>query len=311
MHRPTTISRPAPTPATKTWQPIAKLKGHLGHINDIAISADSRTLVSASEDSTLAVWHLDSATRLGTCVNGGPVCSVDLDVKNAIISGDFNSHVCQWDLHSRNHLQTYFEYFGSSHRDIVRSVAVNPSHASLASGGDDGVVRLWNRYGGDVRRTLLGHADSVRTVSYSGDGQFVVSGGFDGTVRVWDSHSGSLRWVFPHGGRVLAVVVSPDGTLVASGGTDGTVKLWELDTGTLSHVWVMPKEILRSLAFHPSGRLLACGSDTATTLWNVQNGDRWQTLDGRHPVSFSPDGSVLVTGSRTFSLKVWGLSPKA
>jgi WD40 repeat protein len=71
------------------------------------------------------------------------------------------------------------------HRGGVKSVSFSPDGRFLASGGADGVVRMWDiESGREVRR--MEHGDWVQSVSFSPDGRFLASGGRDGVVRVWE-----------------------------------------------------------------------------------------------------------------------------
>ncbi len=67
----------------------------------------------------------------------------------------------------------------------VSSVAFAPDGATLASGMNDDMVRLWRMADGVLLRTLEGHTDAVTSVAFSPDGTMLASGSDDGTVRFW------------------------------------------------------------------------------------------------------------------------------
>ena len=76
------------------------------------------------------------------------------------------------------------------HTDGVRSVAFHPDEKTLASGGTDGTVRLWNVETGENTDTLTGHTDGVTSIAFNPDrnapdGNTLASGSSDGTVRLW------------------------------------------------------------------------------------------------------------------------------
>lgn len=66
----------------------------------------------------------------------------------------------------------------------VRAVAYSPDGTRLATGNDDGTVRIWNPAAGTTLATLTGHIGSVRAVAYSPAGTCLASTGNDGSVRI-------------------------------------------------------------------------------------------------------------------------------
>ncbi|HRS14606.1 MAG TPA: WD40 repeat domain-containing protein, partial [Candidatus Bipolaricaulis sp.] len=68
----------------------------------------------------------------------------------------------------------------------VRSVAFSPDGTVLASGSDDGTIKLWDVTSGTGLRTLTGHTYPVNSVAFSPDGKTLASGSNDGTVLLWD-----------------------------------------------------------------------------------------------------------------------------
>ncbi|MEV5414006.1 hypothetical protein AB0K60_34885, partial [Thermopolyspora sp. NPDC052614] len=65
----------------------------------------------------------------------------------------------------------------------------------LATGGEDGTVRVWDAVTGTARAVLTGHTGVVwAVVAFSGPGgrTLLATGGSDGMVRVWDGDRSAL-----------------------------------------------------------------------------------------------------------------------
>jgi hypothetical protein len=190
----------------------------------------------------------------------------------------------------------------------VRSLVVL-NDGRLASGGEDGKIKLWPLTDKGEPITLS-HGSGVQSLAVLKDGR-LASGGDDGKIKLWPLDDKSEPITLSHGSRVQSLAVLKDGRL-ASGGDDGQIKLWPPDGKsrpmTLTrHWWETPLEApVSSLAVLKDGRLASAGKGRIK-LW---------PLDGKsEPVILQHTGEVrslvvledgrLASASDDGRIKLW------
>lgn len=97
------------------------------------------------------------------------------------------------------------------HTDWVWTINFSADSQTLASGGHDHTVRLWNVQTGQCIKVLKGHEGPIYSLLLHPDQFTLISGSLDGTIKLWDVKTGrclkTLRANRPYEGMNIAGVI--------------------------------------------------------------------------------------------------------
>ncbi|EFN58343.1 hypothetical protein CHLNCDRAFT_142394 [Chlorella variabilis] len=208
------------------------------------------------------------------------------------------------------------------HTDTVASMAFSADGASLATGGLDGRVKVWEVASGRCTQTLEGPGDAVEWVRWHPKGGVVLVGAADFTAWMWLAQTGACMQVFSgHSGSVVCGSFTPDGKWVVTGGGEGdaSLKVWSPKTGECAlTVQGHPYHTagLTCLDIHPDSTAAISGSeDGVPKVVNLSNGRVVASLAGHEEessieaVAFSHHlPHVAMSAGMDGRLMVWDLA---
>ena len=225
---------------------------------------------------------------------------------SAIATGGVGNSISLWNLQNESKITL------RGHRDTVNSVAYSPNGKTLASGGDDWTLRLWDTTRGENTATLKHVVDrtkyAVTAVAFSPDGQILATAAIH--IKLWNLRNQAEIATLRRDNYVRALDFSSDGRFLAAGDQGGprNVKVWDVSTRQAVASMQADSKAVYSVVFSPDDRLLAsAGYDGIIKLWTVSDWNLQGTLHSPggtvYSLDIAPDGKALAsTGHESVSL---------
>lgn len=162
---------------------IAQLTGHSGPVNAVAFSDDGEHLYSGSADGSIRLWSADGSDKrpIRPVINyGWGINAMRLLSDERIVFGSQNGDV--------RVIGTDGEEIKvlAPHDGPVLSLALSPEGDILASGGSDGVIRLWQTEAWAPGETYNNPTGPVWALDFMTRGELYY-GGLDDFVVYWSA----------------------------------------------------------------------------------------------------------------------------
>ena len=314
---------------SNTGAVLCTLNGHSAHVASASFSPDGSRIVTGGGDYSVRVWnsltgepqltlrgnitddtftsvmfgaagsqimasHLPGALKVWNAENGVEIRTLDLRHKTAIFADS----------------RTKDDRLGRVKLSPIWMAQFSPDESRIVTRGMDD-ARVWDAKSGAELVTLKGHKNLLQSASFSPDGSTVVTASFDKTAKIWDAKTGAeILTLKGHYNSVHSAAFSPDGSRVVTSSSDMTAKIW--DANTSAEVYRLNTGLwAKTASWSPDGtRIVAnIAARRGASILDAKIGTEIHKLKGHtddvRSVSFSPDGSRVVSASRDKTAKVW------
>ncbi|KIV77942.1 hypothetical protein PV11_09714 [Exophiala sideris] len=254
----------------KTGKVLSRIEGDGEAVTSVSLAADASSLVVCSRSLSLRIYSLspeeDSVTITSNLLrtlkphNTPVVCSAIDGTGSLLATGGADGTVKVWDVrggyvshtfHGHGGVVSALRFFSTKPGNASSQAAANSSRKRkirnaeqteadetsvgssiyLASGGEDGKIRVWNLASRKSIAFLDSHVSVVRSLDFSEQQQLLLSASRDRTLILWDSQSWKQQKVIPALEVLETAGFIGDSQYCYAGGEHGVVRIWNAVEG--------------------------------------------------------------------------------
>jgi WD40 repeat protein len=256
-----------------------------------------------------------------------------------MFTGDYHGNIIEWEGASEkpSPIRTI-----EGHDGWVRSLVVSPDGKTVASCGNDHLVKLWSTENGKLIRVLKSHTCHAYNVAFHPDGTHLVSADLEGIVKDWDLAKGEVVRTLEAKelskydnsfkatiGGIRSMTFNPDGSYLACAGITNVsnafagvgnplVVLFDWKTGKPKQQ-LKPKAAFQGtawgVAFHSSGVIIGSGGGSGGQIWfwKPEDANSFHMValpQSARDMALHPNGELLAFANSDGIARIYTMTPK-
>jgi WD40 repeat protein len=232
-----------------------------GEVLALAFAADG-SLWSVEDPGILRHWEAGSGKQADWHALTQPAMLWQFS-GGARLAASAGNHLTIWDVVSGRPLAVLPQ------SSWITTLAFSPDALLLATGHDDGMVRIWDIVAGRLADEWLAHPSPLSALAFNREGTELATAGEERTICLWRADTAELQIALAgHTDRVPALAWHPGGNRLYSAGWDTTVRVWDTTSGEPVILLNSHAAQVTALAVNAAGSLLASAdSAEALHLW--------------------------------------------
>jgi eukaryotic-like serine/threonine-protein kinase len=318
-------------------QSMREFVGHASPVKSVAVSPDGQTLASGDWKGNIKLWDVASGenqlVKFPTPAHRADVVSLEFNQSgNSLVSSSWDSTAILWDVATGAKKQS----FAIDERSRPFSGGNNTMHAvkfvlkdsMLATGSEDGSVRIWDIESKKMQVASRGHQGSVNGLAVSPTRGTIASVGADGKLRLWCNLEKQTNHVlvtqlgatipsqigFRPDNEMIVVATKPPpvkgniGYLSYIRPRSGELEYLKDPTTQKSEAGIPQEGGYRTFAFDQSSNLLYADHGNQVRSWDAgtrEYRNDWSLHESQVTAIAAIADGLMVSGSEDGQIKIW------
>jgi WD40 repeat protein/ABC-type phosphate/phosphonate transport system substrate-binding protein len=296
-------------------QLVAFLPSKSMMVSALSFSRDGLLLAAGYENGGIWIWDLQSRGVLRTIEHDWRVTSISFDpTDHLLVAGSGVKTIKIWEVDTGLEVRTI-----ENRRDGYAElrgfpVAFKGDGVTLATGSEDGMVKLWNYQSGDLVASVQAHDEAVVSLCFDPTGNYLLSREHRNSAAIWDATSLEMLTSFELDVRPYGATAqfSADGQHIVTP-SGNKLQYLRIADGTIIGSLSDHAGEARAFSETESGDyVVVLSAEGEIFVYDARTGEVISSTSGYGSgfisITFHPDGQHLACGLADGSIQIWDTS---
>ena len=276
--------------------------------------ADKNILVLGLQNGSFSIYSMNNfENKYSLKISEAKISSLSINPSGKWIAfgSKYLNQLFVWEWKSESYI-----YKQQGHMNDINIIAYSPEGGQLASGAEDGRIKIFDISSSNCLITFMDHTAKVTGLQYAlNKSNVLVSSSLDGTIRAYDliKYKNFRIMTTPKQTQLICCSIDYSGEIVAAGSLDTyNIFVWSLKTGDLIDVLNGHTAPVSCLAFSHINDILISGSwDNTVKMWELYTkkgiSETYEHNSKITAVALSPNDKEVAVSTLNGELYTWDI----
>ena len=278
------------------------------------LSEDNNILVLGLQNGSFSIYSMNNfENKYSLKISDAKISSLSINPSGKWIAfgSKYLNQLFVWEWKSESYI-----YKQQGHMNDINLIAFSPEGGQLASGADDGRIKVFDISSSNCLITFTDHTAKITGLQYAlNKSNLLISSSLDGTIRAYDliKYKNFRIMTTPKQTQLICCSVDYSGEIVAAGSLDTyNIFVWSIKTGDLIDVLNGHTGPVSCLAFSHINDILISGSwDNTVKMWELYTkkgiSETYEHNSKITAIALSPNDKEVAVSTLNSELYTWDI----